>query len=168
MHHKEHHYVVDIEWLCALSAQSRMYLLEIAKPCRDALFRTPLPGIFYVVSGCLVHYMTTPAANNSLGLVLGRGSWFGIQSIHCAEHIYEIYEPMRPAKLLFFPKASIESLLRREPELYAFLFHIAQKMNRFGFQLTCNTLRSLMGRTVYALLHLAENSLDCHARGGRY
>ncbi|WP_421187421.1 Crp/Fnr family transcriptional regulator [Aeromonas enteropelogenes] len=167
MHYQEeHHQIVDIEWPCALSAQARRQLLEIAMPCRDGLLREPSPGIFYVASGCLVNYMTLSATNNSFGLILGRGSWFGIQSIHSSRRVHEVYEPVQHVELLFFPKAGIESLLKREPELYVFLFHIAEKMSRFGFQLVCNSLRNLKGRVIYALLHLAE----CHAgsRSGEY
>ncbi|WP_421224189.1 Crp/Fnr family transcriptional regulator [Aeromonas enteropelogenes] len=162
MYHKGKYNHIDIEWPCMLSEHTRSQLLKIAISGNESLLRKPSPGIFYIVSGSLVNYMTISVTSNSFGLILGRGSWFGVQSINCSQsmgfskQIHEIYESVQPVELLFFPKASVEFLLGREPELYRFLFYIAQNISRLGFQLACNSLLNLKGRIVYALLHLAE------------
>ncbi|MBL0559475.1 Crp/Fnr family transcriptional regulator [Aeromonas hydrophila] len=60
--------------------------------------------------------------------------------------------------MLLFPRADIESLSEQEPEVFKFLFHIAQQVVRISLQMGSNTLFCLTTRIVYVLLELVAKN----------
>lgn len=146
-----------IQWPCQLSAQTQSELLAIAKPFDYRQLSAPMPGVLYVESGCLVGYATNSNVDASLGLIFGRGTWFGIQSINNPEYASsEIYEPLLPTRLLLLPKQDVEAMLDTNPEIYKFLFYIAQQRGRVSLQMASNTLFCLTTRVTYILLELID------------
>ncbi|WP_421249006.1 Crp/Fnr family transcriptional regulator [Aeromonas jandaei] len=98
--------------------------------------------------------------DNSLGLLYGAGSWFGIQVIHNRYSPQVMYELLRPTQLFFLPKAEIESSLLKDVEIYKFLFFISQRVGRLSLQMGSNALHCLTSRTIYVLLELSAKNLD--------
>lgn len=146
----------SIQWPCSLSAKTQADLLAIARSFDYRQLSAPMPGVLYVASGCLVGYATNSNIDNSLGLVFGHGTWFGIQSIHNPEYASsEIYEALLPTRVFLLPKQEIEAMLEKNPEVYKFLFYIAQQRGRISLQMASNTLFCLTTRVVYILLELA-------------
>ncbi|MGL4754914.1 MAG: Crp/Fnr family transcriptional regulator [Aeromonadaceae bacterium] len=147
----------EIQWPCTLPEQAQALLLQIARPFDASRLMGPMPGIFYVQSGCVVGYATNEAMDNSLGLVFGHGSWFGIQYIDNPDYApVELFETLLPTRLWLFPKAALQPLLEQEPALYKLLFFISQQIGRMTLQLGNNTLFSLTTRVTYLLLELAN------------
>lgn len=146
----------EIRWPCSLPASTQTQLLKIARHYDPAQLGGNLPGVLYVASGCLIGYATHAGMENSLGLIFGRGSWFGTQYIHNPTYTpVEFFEPLLPTELILFPKEELEPLLEQDPHLYKFLFYIAQYMGRLAIQMGSNSLYCLTTRTVYVLLELA-------------
>lgn len=147
----------DIQWPCPLPDETKSRILAIAQPYDHKKLTGPMPGVFYVASGCLVGYATNMNLDNSLGLVFGQGSWFGIQSIGNPEYApSELYDALRPTQLWLFPRQELERLLVQDQEIYKFLFYIAQQIGRITLQLGSNTLFCLTTRVTYLLLELAN------------
>ncbi|KAB7687057.1 Crp/Fnr family transcriptional regulator [Plesiomonas shigelloides] len=145
----------NIQWPCVLSAETQAQLLSIAKPFDYRSLTAPMPGVLYVESGCLVGYATNSNIDTSLGLIFGHGTWFGIQSINNPEYASaEIYEALLPTRLFVLPKQEVEAMLDSNPEIYKFLFYIAQQRGRVSLQMASNTLFCLTTRVVYILLEL--------------
>lgn len=159
-HAKPELVATEIQWPCPLQDETKRRLLAIAQPYDDKRLTGPMPGVFYVASGCLVGYATNMTADNSLGLIFGHGRWFGIQSIDNPEYsANEFYEALLPTQLWLFPRQDLERLMAQEAEIYKFLFYIAQQVGRMTLQLGSNTLFSLTTRVSYLLLELAH---PCH------
>lgn len=148
--------VEDISWPCALPAATQESLLRIARHYDHSQLVGPLPGVLYVASGSLVGYATSTSMDNSLGLVFGRGCWFGIQSIHNPGYVpTEYFESLTPTELILFPREELEPLLAQDPEIYKLLFYIAQYIGRIVLQMGSNGLHCLTTRITYVLLELA-------------
>ncbi|WP_324004215.1 Crp/Fnr family transcriptional regulator [Aeromonas hydrophila] len=149
----------DIAWPCSLHPSTQASLLALAKPFDCQRLTGSLPGVLYVSSGCLVTYAANASISNSLGLIFGRGCWLGTQSIHNPAYApSERNETLLPTELLLFPRADIESLSEQEPEVFKFLFHIAQQVVRISLQMGSNTLFCLTTRIVYVLLELVAKN----------
>ncbi|MFC3913889.1 Crp/Fnr family transcriptional regulator [Pseudaeromonas sharmana] len=147
----------EIQWPCPLPDATKASLLQIARPFDPSRLMGPMPGIFYVLSGCVVGYATNEAMDNSLGLIFGHGSWFGIQYIDNPEYApVELFETLLPTRLLLFPKDSLQFLLEKEPLVYKLLFFISQQIGRMTLQIGSNTLFCLTTRVTYLLLELAR------------
>lgn len=146
----------DIRWPCILPTATQESLLRIARQYDHSQLVGPLPGVFYVASGCLVSYATNTSMDNSLGLLFGRGCWFGIQSIHNTTYRpVHLYESLLPTKLILFPRDELESLLAEDPWIYKLLFYIAQYISRIELQMGSNNLHCLITRVAFVLLELA-------------
>lgn len=147
----------DMQWPCPLPDETKSRLIAIAQPFDYKRLTGPMPGVFYIASGCLVGYTTNMTTDNSLGLVFGHGSWFGIQSIDNPEYApSELYDALLPTQLWLFPRQELERLLAQDQEIYKFLFYIAQQIGRITLQLGSNTLYCLTTRVTYLLLELAN------------
>lgn len=147
----------EILWPCPLPEETQSKLQAIAQPFDYKRLTGPMPGVFYVASGCLIAYTTNAATDSSLGIIFGRGSWFGIQSIDNPEYApNELYDALLPSQLWLFPRQELERLLAQDQEIYKFLFYIAQQIGRITLQLGSNTLYCLTTRVTYLLLELAN------------
>ncbi len=147
----------EIQWPCPLQETTRQRLLSIAQPYELNWRTGPLPGVIYVATGCVVGYATNETMDNSLGLMYGHGRWFGIQSIDNPTYApTSLYEALLPTELLLFPARELERLVEQDPEIYKFLFFIAQYIGRITLQLGSNTLFCLTTRIIYVLLELAD------------
>ncbi|WP_421207333.1 Crp/Fnr family transcriptional regulator [Aeromonas sp. 601027] len=153
-----------IEWPCTLQQSTQAHLLAMLKSIEIRQLDSGLPGIIYVHSGCLVSYASNVTLDNSLGLLYGAGSWFGIQVIHNNRYNPQImYEPLRPTQLFLLPKAEIERSLLKNIEIYKFLFFISQRIGRLSLQMGSNALHSLISRIIYVLLELSAKSSENNA-----
>ncbi|WP_421187417.1 Crp/Fnr family transcriptional regulator [Aeromonas enteropelogenes] len=154
----------EIEWPCTLQPSTQAHLLAMLKPIEVRQLDSGLPGIIYVHSGCLVSYASSVTLDNSLGLLYGAGSWFGIQVIHNNRYNPQVmYEPLRPTQLFLLPKAEIERSLLKNVEIYKFLFFISQRIGRLSLQMGSNALHSLTSRIIYVLLELSAKNLESNA-----
>lgn len=149
----------DIAWPCVLHPSTQASLLALAKPFDCQRLTGSLPGVIYVSSGCLVGYAANASMSNSLGLIFGRGCWLGTQSIHNPAYApSERYETLLPTELWLFPRADVELLSEKDPEVFKFLFHIAQQVVRISLQMGSNTLFCLTTRIAYVLLELVAKN----------
>ena len=160
---RPHPVAAEIQWPCPLAEATRQRLLSIAQPYDLNRLTGVVPGVIYVVTGCLVGYATNETMDNSLGLIHGHGRWFGIQSIDNPTYApTDFYEALLPTELLLFPARELERLAEQDPAIYKFLFFIAQYIGRLTLQLGSNTLFSLTTRITYALLELASKHAPVH------
>ncbi|WP_421315710.1 Crp/Fnr family transcriptional regulator [Aeromonas veronii] len=151
----------EIEWPCTLQQSTKAQLLAMLKPIEIRQLDSGLPGIIYVHSGCVVSYASSVTLDNSLGLLYGAGSWFGIQVIHNNRYSPQVmYESLRPTQLFLLPTAEIERSLLKNIEIYKLLFFISQRIGRLSLQMGSNALHSLTSRIIYVLLELSAKNLE--------
>lgn len=159
-----------LRWPGPLSEALQRQLLALAEPydlvtmnCRQMA----LPGVLYMQHGSLAVMISNSEMDASLGLILGAGDWFGYQTLSLEPtQFFVLIEPLSPVAAYVLPRAKLQRLAEREPEVYKFLYFIGNRIHTSNLQLLLNSLHDLTSRLVYVLLELARSQPK--AAGGEW
>ncbi|MEZ9566684.1 Crp/Fnr family transcriptional regulator [Vibrio artabrorum] len=158
--------IEEIIWPCLLPTHLKTALLDISVIVTDFsgikinIDYLQLDGVFYIHSGNLLVGYSAEETNTSLGTIFGQSTWLGSSSLFSTNNFIFLAEELTPIKMLYFPKAKIESIAEQEPSLYKMLFEI-MKQNAPRYLLS--SLSFIHGKhiklayTLYNYLKLATN-----------
>ncbi|WP_409422291.1 Crp/Fnr family transcriptional regulator [Pseudaeromonas sp. ZJS20] len=161
--------LAQADWPGDISTRVQQALLALARPV-DLMQQhsrlSEIPGIFYLEQGAVLMAVPDGEMKSSIGMALGPGDWWGIHAFDPASpRLFALMELVAQPVVWLFPKAEVEQLASRQPEVYKWLFAIALRLHGLRMQLHLNSWHSLPQRVAYLLLHLGERCGQPQADG---
>lgn len=117
-------------------------------------------GLVIVLSGLLEDFVLAPNGRRSMTLIHGPGEWVGIVPTILDRPQRSSIVALESMKLMFIPRASLDALLRKQPDLYrSFIALMAQRIESAVASMRDRPLKGEQ-RLFQALIRLAAATAD--------